>query len=465
MRESGDKQWCDPFFSPSVPWLGRPRSACFSVSLPNVIPSHAQSSENVRDPAGPFLGHLRCAKAYILDPLTAPEPSQETGIASSHNLSAQLRNISLSSSNSSLGKESSDENKKRSTRSHRHRSCPTPPASASPTGSKFHPSNPFSDTASARRDHSPKSLSPPTSPAGPSESRRYPPNTAVTRSSSARVPRQPRSRPPPGHHRSFSASNCELSRKTSLNQRFPGDMSHRPLDIIKKETRAADRSPHLRRKQMPMTDTIDALDTIGGTYHHGGPYDATLASRNRNKMYSPLAAVEDSNREAIRATPREYLEDSLQRRMPLQGTASVPSGNQDFKGNTIEYEEGADLMRESDAAGGAYKRYVGIPYHPDDLKGKGEPSFTYERDLKEKKRQRRGEPVEYELSSDMRGSRRPPVTHHRSFSENPRPSSARDGISTSEGLRRNNSTGRHRLSDGLRRRFGSMRRKKAEEVR
>lgn len=137
-------------------------------------------------------------------------------------------------------------------------------------------------------------------------------------------------------------------------------MSHRPLDILRKEARAADRAPHLRRKQMPMTDTIDALDTIGGMYHHGGPYDATLASRNRNKMYSPVAAVEDSNREALRATPRENIQDALLKKMPLQGTADIPSGERDISGNTINYEEGADLMREPDAVGGAYKRWDGI---------------------------------------------------------------------------------------------------------
>ncbi|KAF4965130.1 hypothetical protein FZEAL_10800 [Fusarium zealandicum] len=404
------------------------------------------------------------AKAYLLDPLTAPEPNQDTGIGSSHSLSAQLRNISLSNSNSSSSsRKDSNEHKRRPTHTDQHHSYPTPPTSTSPTRSSFHPSNPFSDTASVRREPSPKFLSPSGSPtAGPSESRRYPPSTSVNRSSSARVPHSSRARPQPSHNRSFSANNCEISHKASLIQRFPGDMSHRPLDIIKKETRAANRAPHLRRKLMPQTDTIDALDTIGGTYHHGGPYDATLASRNRNKFYSPVAAVQDTNSEAIRATPREYLIDSLKRHTPLHGTATIPSGAQDFRGNIIEYEEGADLMREPDAVGGAYKRWEGIKYLPEDLKGKGEPSYTYEKDLKEKKRQRRGEPVEYELVSGVNRSRRPPMGHHRSYSETPRSTTAPDPFSDQNALQRNNSTGRHRLSDGLRRRFGSMRRKKAE---
>ncbi|KAG5809955.1 hypothetical protein H9Q74_007263 [Fusarium xylarioides] len=409
------------------------------------------------------------AKAYILDPLNDIEPNQDTGIGASHNLAAQFRNISLegssSNSNSNSKRDRSPERKHRHRTSHssqRHRqgSYPTPPTSASPTRDSFHSSNPFSDAAAARRQSSAPSVtvSPPDSPPGPSDTRRDPFTSSVNRSASARVP-PPRNRPQVSHNRSFSASNCGVSRERSLIQRYSGDMSHRPLDILRKEARAADRAPHLRRKQMPMTDTIDALDTIGGMYHHGGPYDATLASRNRNKKYSPVAAVEDSNQEALRATPRENIQDALLRKMPLQGTADIPSGQRDISGNTIDYEEGADLMREPDAVGGAYKRWDGIQYHPDDLKGKGEPSYTYEKDLKQQKRFRRGEPVEYELSSNMRGSKRPPFSHNRSFSENPRTTPE---FSNGTDIRRNNSTGKHRLSDGIRRRFGSMRRKKVE---
>ncbi|KAM0342433.1 hypothetical protein ACHAPU_009620 [Fusarium lateritium] len=405
-------------------------------------------------------GDKQWAKAYILDPLNDPEPSQDTGIGASHNLSAQLNHLSLESSSSRTSKDRSSESRRKHRSSQRHRqdSYPTPPTSASPTRDSFHPSNPFSDAADSRRQSSAHSLSPPNSPPNSYETRRDPSSSnAINRSASARVP--PSRKFQPSHNRSFSANTGGLSRQRSLIQRYPGDMSHRPLDILKKEARAADRSPHLRRQQMPMTDTIDALDTIGGTYHHGGPYDATLASRNRNKMYSPVAAVEESNREALRATPRENIQDSLTRKMPLSGIAAIPSGDRDFSGNTINYEEGADLMREPDAVGGAYKRWDGIKYHPDDLKGKGEPSYTYEKDLKEHKRNRRGEPAEYELSSNMRSSQRPPFSHNRSFSEDPRTTPE---FSNGTDLRRNNSTGRHRLSDGLRKRFGSIRRKKVE---
>lgn len=236
-----------------------------------------------------------------------------------------------------------------------------------------------------------------------------------------------------------------------------------------------------------MTDTIDSLDTIGGVYHHGGPYDATLASRNRNKMYAPVEAVKESNMEALRATPREYIQDSLEKHVPLQGTGTIPAGARDMRGNVMDYEEGADLMREPDAKGGAYKRWEGIvssrsyvdvsltasdhwqPYHPDDLKGKGEPSYTYEKDLKEKKRMRKASPgngpAEYEMRSGVNGQQRKDngaMVRQRSLSNaadgRPGPSASSAGQSNSADVRRHNSTGK-RLSEGLKRRFGSIRRK------
>jgi len=136
-------------------------------------------------------------------------------------------------------------------------------------------------------------------------------------------------------------------------------MSHRPLDMLKKDQRTADRAPVRSRAKYSSIDPIDALDVtaVGGAYHHGGPYDATLASRNVNKKYSPLDAVHDSNMEALKATPREYVQDSLIKHVPLQGIATVPPGMTDMGGRVMSYQEGPDLMREPDAGGGAYKRY------------------------------------------------------------------------------------------------------------
>lgn len=110
---------------------------------------------------------------------------------------------------------------------------------------------------------------------------------------------------------------------------------------------------------MPGADIIDQLDAsmFGVPYHHEGPYDATLLARNTSYKSSPLEAVRDSNNEALKATPREHIQDSLRKHVPLQGTAIIPSGATGFDGRRMQYEEGADLMREEDAPGGAYKRY------------------------------------------------------------------------------------------------------------
>ncbi|ROT39982.1 hypothetical protein SODALDRAFT_323270 [Sodiomyces alkalinus F11] len=256
-------------------------------------------------------------------------------------------------------------------------------------------------------------------------------------------------------------------------------MSHRPLDVIKQEYRAAHRAPHLSaRYNGPSTDVIDSLDTIGGAYHHDGPYDAASAARNRHKKYSPLDAVHDSNMEAIRATPREYMQDCLTKHVPFQGTATIPAGFPDMRGHRMDYVEGADLMREPDAAGGAYRRWPGIQYHPDDLKGKGEPSFTIERVLKEKIRQAHraggmGGANDFEMQSGVnhyyvKGGA---STRQRSVSNTddgrPGPSgpdvyslSPPDGgFSNSTKIRRRNTTGR-RIGEGIKRRLGHLRPKK-----
>ncbi|KDN63778.1 hypothetical protein CSUB01_06899 [Colletotrichum sublineola] len=436
------------------------------------------------------------AKAYLLDPLTAPEPSQETGPGSSFiNPDPLLRTFSQKKKQQK-GKEPVKNSNRSNTSHSRSSSYPTPPASASPTRSSFHSSNPFSPTYKhaslppSRERASPASPSSQHRPLGrgssirsnglpsPSSPRnRFPPSTSVTRSFSARtrsIAEDNGFYPDSSIQRSKSVNTqtapSGLRRSGSLNQRFPGDMSHRPLDMIKREQRAADRAPHLRaHKNRPMTDTIDSLDNIGGVYHHDGPYDATLASRNRNRMYAPVEAVRESNMEALKATPREYIEDSLTKHVPLQGTGLIPAGGTDMSGNVMNYEEGADLMREPDAKGGAYKRWDGIPYHPDDLKGKGEPSYTYERDLKEKKRLRKASlgnsPAEFEMRSGVNAQSRKEnglMIRQRSLSNaadgRPGPSEFRNGQSNSADVHRQNSTGK-RLSEGLKRRFGSIRRK------
>ncbi|KAI1077378.1 hypothetical protein F5B20DRAFT_552255 [Whalleya microplaca] len=233
-------------------------------------------------------------------------------------------------------------------------------------------------------------------------------------------------------------------------------MSDRPLDEIRRATKAANRTPHLRKKNIAHPDIVDALDEtgIGGYYHHDGPYDATLASRNKDKRYAPLEAVKYGNMEALKATPHEYVQDSLSRHVPLQGTAIIPPGHEDWNGNRMEYEEGDDLMRDPDAPGGPYKRWDHIQYHPNDLKGKGEPSYTLEEDRKRHK-------------SHLRGSS---LNSHGMYEMQPQRTMARSSGRAKDGRfdarERSSSLGSpapstnpraKRLSDGLKRRLGSLR--------
>ena len=150
------------------------------------------------------------------------------------------------------------------------------------------------------------------------------------------------------------------SRATSLSSRYIGDDSHRPLDIIKKENKAANRAPHLRKKHLVGPDTIDRLDTIGGIQHHDGPYDATYLARNTSFSNSPIEAVSGTNEETLKATPREKVLDSVTKHRPLDGVATVPSGTTDRSGNTLHYEEGSDLMVEA-----GYKRWDGVVLTPE----------------------------------------------------------------------------------------------------
>ncbi|KAL7949653.1 hypothetical protein V8C42DRAFT_341596 [Trichoderma barbatum] len=404
------------------------------------------------------------ARKYILDPLTAPEPSEETGLGSSHynynRISLQAQPSHTRQRPSSSGSSSGGS---RSGLRDRHASYPAPhptvdaecglrprkrlppppsvnpekPTASSNLESKFHPTNPFASP--------------------------QPASTAIGKQASVHP-----------HHRSVSESvnyhlagsrrdgyNHNHNRTQSLGERFPGDMSHRPLDIIRNDTRAANRQPR-HRPRVSETDIIDALDTIGGMYHHGGPYDATLRSRNLDPRTSPVAAVQESNMEALRATPREYLIDSLRHHIPLQGTSTIPSGSLDHRGSRMSYEEGPDLMREPDAPGGPYRRWADTKYHPDDLKGKGEPSYSIERALKEKRRAKDGEPEEIEMQSGLysRNHHSKPSKHQRSITVALHGSASSNGNAyNNTDLQRRNSTGK-KLSDSLKRRWGSIRGRK-----
>jgi hypothetical protein len=171
---------------------------------------------------------------------------------------------------------------------------------------------------------------------------------------------RPRRSSQPSASNPFLNETSGLSRGGSLKGRYPGDTSHRPLDTIRKDTKTAYRSPHLRKKNFSGADIIDRLDKSGvSRYHHEGPYDAASIARNKDKKYSPVAAVQESNEEALRATPRENIADALDRHRPLEGVATVPPGMTDRFGRVYEYEEGTDMQRDP-LNRGDYKRVPGM---------------------------------------------------------------------------------------------------------
>ena len=269
------------------------------------------------------------------------------------------------------------------------------------------------------------------------------------------TPLSPQSPRTPSHRRQvFSGDNPSSPvgrprRTSSLSERFPGDKSHRPLDQLAKEKYIADRSRHATRKHLIRPDTIDNLDLTGGggAYHHGGPYDATLFARN-NTSNSPVAALADSNAEALKATPKEKIIDSVRGHRPLDGVAAYAPGNTDRYGNIYDYKEGENMMIDGGPEGGAYKRWPGVQYHPDDIKGKGEPSYSVEKALKEHKISEDGKGPNGTQGIEMK-------TRNRSASDAIH-TADRSGWDDGEGLGRSGSL--KKLGGGFRKRIGSIRR-------
>lgn len=134
--------------------------------------------------------------------------------------------------------------------------------------------------------------------------------------------------------------------------------------MLMEDNKKANRAPHLRKKHLVGADAIDRLDNLIAPYHHEGPYDATLLARNTSYTNSPVGAVSTTNEEALKATPREMIKDSVEKHRPLDGTAMVPPGMADRYGNTYNYQEGTDMMIENNPEGGAYKRWPGMVRSP-----------------------------------------------------------------------------------------------------
>ncbi|KAF4552600.1 Hypothetical protein D9617_9g023890 [Elsinoe fawcettii] len=329
------------------------------------------------------------ATAYLIDPLTAPEPSAETGPGSHFVPPSETSSRPRSTSTSK--------------NPYRHASKPS--------------------TSSAHSRHS---------------SRGTPEKFPNYREASLG---QLNDTPPTYDAATGSpTSSTHRRRGSSLKERFPGDESHKPLEILRRDSKKAHRSPHLTKRHLPGTDSIDRLDpTVSAVpYHHEGPYDAAGLGRNHGgkKGLAPIDALAGSNREALRATPVENVKNSVERHVPLDGTAVVPPGMEDRFGRRYEYEEGGNLMLEGDPEGGAYKRWPGVKYHPDDIKGKGEPSYSQDLALRSKTHE--GESARGIEMKDQEGLRV-------------------DGTETS-GRARGSS-----FTQGLKKRIGSLKKKNRDE--
>lgn len=270
----------------------------------------------------------KSAAAYLIDPLNAPEPSQETG-PGSHFVRPESSAASTTSPRS-------------------------------PTTNPFRRNSPqskdFGTTTHVRQisgDHGY-----PSSSGGSPRNAKFPNyrEEALGGLNEGPVPRRGSDQTqPPAYDAGVGSSNGRR-RGSSLRERYPGDESGKPLDIIRRDSRKAHRSPHLNKRHIPGADVIDRLDpTINKIpYHHEGPYDAASLARNMNVKHSPVAALSETNAEAIKATAPENVKDAVRQHKPLDGVAIVPPGETDRLGRTYDYEEGPNQMIED---GGNYKRY------------------------------------------------------------------------------------------------------------
>ncbi|KIX98725.1 uncharacterized protein Z520_05186 [Fonsecaea multimorphosa CBS 102226] len=390
-------------------------------------------------------GDKNWATKYLLDPLNAPDPSQEDGPGNTFRPGATVAPVKPSPQSKQLvGRRLSKTNP------YRKNSISNTSTTEIKRSASLN-SNGYSPISSNKGPYPPQSYpSPPPSATSPPAAKQH--------SQSPQSPRSPQTPRSPNHRQEAFGSENPSSphggsgrrrRGSSLSERYPGDMSHRPLDTLTKEKAVADKARHATRKHHIQPDIIDNLDmTGGGAYHHGGPYDATLFARN-NSVNSPLAAVADSNQEALKATPKEKIIDSVRGHRPLDGVAAYAPGNMDRNGNVYNYEEGDNMMIEGGPEGGAYKRWPGVQYDPRDVKGKGEPSYSLEKALKEHK-------ISEEEQKANGGNGIEMKNRNRSSSGPVPPTVDRSGWD-GEGLGRSGSIGK-RLSGGLKKRFGSIKR-------
>ncbi|KAJ5641476.1 hypothetical protein N7490_005476 [Penicillium lividum] len=164
----------------------------------------------------------------------------------------------------------------------------------------------------------------------------------------------------------FSTTSVPSVWWTGYPEHHPVEPKRRRSSVSSSGTPRRNRSGRYSRNSMLVNpDIIDALDDITlYSYHHEGPYDAVRPERNRVSSTSPLEAVKESNEEALRATPRDKIIDSLQSHRPLDGTAFFPPGTTDRNGQSYEYEEGSNMMNEY----GNFMRLPGVKFTDEDFK-------------------------------------------------------------------------------------------------
>lgn len=141
------------------------------------------------------------------------------------------------------------------------------------------------------------------------------------------------------------------------------------LDAIRRENRRARRDP--LQKALPV-DPIDKLDlSFGAPFHHEGPYDSTLFSR-QVKGKAPVDALRSSNQETIDATPPGSLVDSLKQKIPLDNVGSIPPGRAAPGGHIMDYRE--ENLFDGNEVWGATPRHPSHYYRREDLAAKGKHS-------------------------------------------------------------------------------------------
>ncbi|KAH8725275.1 hypothetical protein GQ44DRAFT_707452 [Phaeosphaeriaceae sp. PMI808] len=388
------------------------------------------------------------AQHALIDPLIEPDPSDETGLNTHFRSTFGPQQPITPPGQAKISKIHGHVNV---VPQHTGSSVETNPYRRSRASSES--KNPFGDGHGSSRSSGRHDYPSPPNSASPRRGHFSTNSTHRSEAFGSLNERRPRRSSNPGPSQQKSNG---LARSGSLKQRYPGDMSHRPLDAIRHDEKIAYRAPHLRKKNFQGADIIDRLDAAGfARYHHEGPYDAANIARNKHVKYAPIAAVRETNEEALRATPRENIIDAVTKHRPLEGVANIPPGVPDPFGRVLHYKEGADLQREP---GGDYRRWAGVviflyeEYHPDDLKGKGEPSYTIEKALKDSKRLG-------DSGTEMTSRR-----HHSKsvgYSQAPGLMPPETTNAEASGIGRSNTTGKS-MGSTLKKRFGSIRRRKQD---